>query len=76
VLRSFGLDVHRDFCEVASFENGRTGRGGSRTIRGRSSSLAAEDQVAMEATSNALAIARILEGHVARVVLAHLERLM
>ena len=34
-------------------------------------SLSADDQVAMEATSNALAIARILEGHVARVVLAH-----
>jgi transposase len=34
-------------------------------------SLGSDDQVAMEATSNALAIARILEPHVARVVLAH-----
>ena len=34
-------------------------------------SLEAEDQVVLEATGNALAIARIIEPHVARVVLAH-----
>ena len=34
-------------------------------------SLAADDQVALEATGNALAIARVVEPHVARVVLAN-----
>jgi hypothetical protein len=34
-------------------------------------SLASEDHVVLEATGNALAIARIIEPHVARVVLAH-----
>ena len=76
VVRSIGLDVHRDFCEVAICEGGRTRRAGRiasdpQTLELFASSLSADDQVAMEATSNALAIARILEGHVARVVLAH-----
>lgn len=75
-MRSIGLDVHRDFCQVAICEEGRT-RGAGRiaadpqTLRVFAQSLGPGDQVAMEATSNALAIARILEGHVARVVLAH-----
>jgi transposase len=76
VVRSIGLDVHRDFCEVAICESGSTRRAGRiasdpQTLELFASSLSADDQVAMEATSNALAIARILEGHVARVVLAH-----
>jgi transposase len=75
-VRSIGLDVHRDFCEVAIHENGRTRRAGRiacdpQTLELFASSLSADDQVAMEATSNALAIARIVEPHVARVVLAH-----
>lgn len=75
-MKSIGLDVHRDFCQVAICEAGRT-RGAGRiaadpqTLRVFAQSLGPGDQVAMEATSNALAIARILEGHVARVVLAH-----
>jgi transposase len=73
---ALGLDVHRDFCEVAICEGGRTRRAGRvacdpQTLELFAGSLGADDQVAMEATSNALAIARILEGHVARVVLAH-----
>ena len=75
-MRSIGLDVHRDFCEVAICEDGRTRRAGRiacdpQTLELFAGSLSADDEVAMEATSNALAIARILEGHVARVVLAH-----
>jgi transposase len=70
------LDAHRDFCQVAICEGGGTRRAGRiaadpRTLRVFAQSLASDDQVAMEATSNALAIARILEPHVARVVLAH-----
>jgi transposase len=76
VVRSIGLDVHREFCEVAICEDGTTRRAGRiacdpQTLELFASSLSADDQVAMEATSNALAIARILEPHVARVVLAH-----
>ena len=50
-----GLDVHPDFCEVAIAEDG--------AVR-RAQSLVADDVVAMEATANALAIARIIEPHV------------
>ncbi len=75
-MRSIGIDVHRDFCQVAINEGGQTRKAGRiaadpQTLRVFAQSLGAQDQVAMEATSNALAIARILEGHVARVVLAH-----
>ena len=38
-------------------------------------SLAPTDRVVLEATGNALAIARILEPHVAEVVLAHAKQL-
>ncbi len=79
--RSIGLDVHRDFCQVAIAEAGR--RAGSvgrvRTTPEQlglfAQSLAPDDRVVMEeATGNALAIARILEGHVAEVVLAHAKQ--
>ena len=75
-MRSIGMDVHRDFCQVAICEEGRTRNAGRiaadpQTLRTFAESLGPQDQVAMEATSNALAIARILEGHIARVVLAH-----
>ena len=78
-MRSIGLDVDRDFCEVAICENGMTRRAGRiacdpQTLEVFAGSLAADDEIAMGATSNALAIARILEGHVARVVLAHPRR--
>src|SRR5215216_3980597 len=75
-MRFIGLDVHRDFCEVAIAE------GGGLRLAGRvqtepqrlalfAQSLAADDEVALEATGNALAIARIIEPHVGRVVLAN-----
>jgi transposase len=75
-MRCIGLDVHRDFCEVAIAEEGRVHPAGR--VATEPASLAAfarhlepTDDVAMEATGNALAIARILEPHVGRVVLAH-----
>jgi len=75
-MRFLGLDVHRDFCEVAIVEDGRLRLAGrvlstpaALELFGRS--LAPDDVVAMEATANALAIARIIEPHVARVVLAN-----
>ena len=75
-MRFIALDVHRDFCEVAIAE------GGEVRLAGRvktspdelelfARSLGGDDQVVLEATGNALAIARIVEPYVARVVLAN-----
>ena len=75
-MRSIGLDVHRDFCEVAIAEGGAV-RSAPRiettpaALRLFAESLAPDDQVALEATGNALAIAAILRPHVGRVVLAN-----
>lgn len=54
-MRSIGMDVHRDFCQVAIAEAGQvraTGRIESRTeaIELFAQSLAADDQVVLEAT--------------------------
>ncbi len=78
LVRFIGLDVHLDFCEIAIVEKGRVRSGGrvSSTPEGLqilANSFGPDDQVALEATGNALAIARLLEPHVARVVVAALE---
>src|SRR3954469_1986301 len=78
--RFIGLDVHRDFCEVAISEGGRARSAGRAATRpGRlelfRASPAPADCVVLEATGNALAIARIVAPHVAEVVLAHPTRL-
>jgi transposase len=76
-MRFIALDVHRrDFCEVAIAEGGQVRRAGRVettpvTLELFAQSLAADDQVVLEATGNALAIARIIEPHVSRVVLAN-----
>src|SRR4051794_12463798 len=75
-MRFIALDVHRDFCEVAIAEAGRVRRAGRvettpATLGLFAQSLARDDQVVLEATGNALAIARIIEAHVGRVVLAN-----
>ncbi len=75
-MRFIALDVHRDFCEVAIAEDGRVRCAGrlETTPAGLelfARSLAADDRVALEATGNAVAIARIIEPHVDRVVLAN-----
>ena len=69
--RSIGLDVHRDFCEVAIADGGRARSAGRvattpEQLELFAQSLAPTDRVVLEATGNALAIARILEPHVAR----------
>jgi len=67
------LDIHRDFCEVAILEGGEL-RSGSRVetsppaLELFAASLGREDWVALEVSGNAAEIARILERHVARVV--------
>jgi transposase len=75
VVRFIGLDVHLDFCEIAICESGRVRSAGRvasspEGVQILANSLGPQDQVALEATGNALAIARLLEGHVARVVVA------
>jgi len=74
--RSIGLDVHRDFCEVAIADGARARLAGRvattpQQLELFAGGLAPTDRVVLEATGNALAIARILEPHVAEVVLAH-----
>jgi transposase len=74
-MRFIGLDVHRDFCVIAISENARVRFAGKvqttpEQLGVLAHSLRPDDHVALEATSNALAIARILEPRVQRVVVA------
>ncbi len=75
-MRFIGLDVHRDFCEVAVSEGGKAHSAGrvkttpeALTVLGQS--LVPDDRVVLECTGNALEIARVLEPHVAEVMLAN-----
>jgi transposase len=73
-MRSVGLDVHRDFCEVAIVERGlvrSTGRVPStpEALELLGQSLGPDAEVVLEATGNAVAIARLLRPHVGRVML-------
>jgi transposase len=79
-LRFIGLDVHKDFCEVAISEGGPARSAGRvETTRAQlelfARSLGHDDRVVLEATGNALAIAKILEPHVGEVVIANPRRL-
>src|SRR4029077_3105041 len=79
-MRSIALDVHRDFCEVAiKDESGlrlaRRVKTSPAELELFAQSLAPGDRVALEATGPAQAIARILEPHVARVVIANTRKL-
>ena len=75
-MRFIGLDVHKDFCEVAVIEgdacwSGPRVRSRPEDLKVFAQSLGPKDQVVLEATGGALAIARILEPHVGRVVMAN-----
>lgn len=73
MCRAIGLDVHRDFCEVA-IAAGRQARSGGRiqttpeALELFAGSLAPTDRVALEVTGNAAEIARIIAPHVAQVI--------
>jgi transposase len=72
-VRAVALDIHRDFCEVAVVAEGRVRSAGRIAARPEALELFAQsldprDWVALEVTGNAWAIARILEPHVARVI--------
>jgi transposase len=72
-MRDIGLDVHRDFCEVAISEGGEI-RSAPRIKTNPeelglfAQSLGRDDRVALEVTGNAWEIARLIEPHVARVL--------
>jgi len=73
VGRAIGLDVHRDFCEVAICEDGEVRSAGRlpATPEGVSAlgvSLLSSDRVALEVTGSCWEVARILEPYANRVV--------
>ncbi len=73
MFRAIGMDVHRDFCEVAIAAAGEVGSAGRietspAALELVASSLAPTDRVALEVTGNAGEIARIIAPHVAQVV--------
>jgi transposase len=79
-MRWFGLDVHRDFCEVAvADEEGvrSAGRIATRTptLELFAQSLAAGDVVALEATTGADRIVAMLGRYGIRVVVANTRKL-
>jgi transposase len=72
-VRAIGLDVHRDFCEVAIVEAGEVRSVGRietspEALELFAASLGSDDRVALEVTGNAWEIARIIEPHVERVL--------
>jgi transposase len=77
--RCFGLDVHREFAEVAIWEQGVVRSAGRiettpEALRLFAGSLCEQDEVALEATCNTHAIARLLEQHVGRVVVSNPQK--
>ena len=74
-MRFIGLDVDRDWCDVAIYEDGSV-RSCGRVATAPdqlelfAQSLGPDDRVALERTGNALSIARIIEPHVAAVLVA------
>jgi transposase len=76
VPRRIGLDVHREFAQIAVWEDGVVRQAGRiattpEAIRVFADSLLATDEVAIEATCNTHAIVKLLEGRVARVVISN-----
>ena len=72
-VRDIALDVHIDFCEVAIAEDGQVRSAGRiktkpDEIELFAQSLGSEDRVALEVTGNAWEIARLIEPHVAQVL--------
>ena len=77
--RCIGLDVHREFAQVAIWEDGVIWQAGRiqttpEALRLFADSLCATDEVALEATGNTYAIARLLERQVGRVVVSNPQK--
>ena len=74
--RFIGMDVHRDFAQIAVVVGGAVsdaGRVGCRpeALREWAATLTAEDQVALEVTGNSDAIAGLLSHYAGRVVVSN-----
>ena len=72
-MRAIGLEVHRDFCEVAIAETGVVRSAGRiaacpELLELFAASLGADDRVDLEVCGNAWEIARIIEPHVTCVI--------
>jgi transposase len=77
--RCIGLDVHREFAQVAIWEDGVVRQAGRiqltpEALREFADSLCASDAVALEATGNTYTIARLLERQVGRVVVSNPQK--
>jgi transposase len=76
VPRRIGLDVHREFAQIAVWEDGIVRQAGQiattpEALRVFADSLLPTDEVAIEATGNTHAIAKLLAPRVARVVISN-----
>ena len=65
--RCIGLDVHRDFAQVAVWQDGQVAQAGTfaatpEGVREFAAGLGPADEVALEATGNTWAIAAVLAG--------------
>jgi transposase len=74
--RCIGLDVHRDFAQVAIWQDGVVRHAGQikttpEELRTFAQSLGPHDEVALEATCNTYAIATLLQRYVGRVVVSN-----
>lgn len=74
--RCIGLDVHREFAQVAIWEDGNVRHAGQvktcdESLRVFADSLGPEDEVAIEATCNTHAIVRAIEPRVARLIVSN-----
>jgi transposase len=72
-MRDIALDVHIDFCEVAIAEDGEVRSAGRIETKPEelelfAQSLGKQDRVALEVTGNAWEIKRLIEPHVAEVI--------
>jgi transposase len=77
--RCIGLDGHRDFAQVAIWQDALVRQAGQisatpEALRLFADSLAPTDEVALEATGNTHAIVRLIEGRVARVVVSNPQK--
>jgi transposase len=74
--RCIGLDVHREFAQVAIWQGGAVVQAGTfattaEGVREFAAGLGPADEVALEATGNTLAIATVLASRAGRVVVSN-----
>src|SRR3954466_7963435 len=74
--RCIGLDVHREFAQVAVWQAGTVTQAGriattAEELRAFAETLDPVDEVALEATGNTWAIATLLASRAARVVVSN-----